>query len=179
MWKLKDDNHKPVSNKAWLWALIGIAGGLLMGALGYQFLSGKKLPAETAAAPTVLATPAPVTVYEPGKQHGLRLFEGKTTFAMHLLQTVDLRLPCSGLLTIDLKFAKGAGLCVFLLTEDERDKMKAGKTCTHVEGFDAKVSSGTYRQEAEVAPGRYTLVLLDENKSRGVVEINARLSNLK
>ncbi len=175
LWKLKEDNQKPVSSKAWLWAFAGIVGGLLIGAVGYRFFVLEKPTAETAPA----TTPAPAAVYEPKRQHGLKLFEGKTTFAVHLMQTVDLRLPCSGLLTIDLKFAKGAGLCVFLLTEEERVKMKAGKTCAHVEGFDAKVSSGIYRQEAEVAPGRYTLVLLDENKSRGVVEINARLSNLK
>lgn len=174
LWKLKDDTHKPVSSKAWLWSFAGIVGGLLMGAVGYRFLVLKKPTAETAPSPV----PAPAAVYEPGRQHGLKLFEGKATFAMHLMQMVDLRLPCSGLLTIDLKFQKGTSLCVFLLTEEERDKMKAGKTCAHVEGFDAKMSSGTYRQEAEVAPGRYTLVLLDENKSRGVVEVNARLSNL-
>jgi hypothetical protein len=102
LWKLKDDTHKTASSKAWLWSFAGVVGGLLMGAVGYRFLVLKKPTAETPPIPA----PAPAAVYEPGRQQGLKLFEGKTTFAMHLMQMVDLRLPCSGLLTIDLKFQK-------------------------------------------------------------------------
>lgn len=117
--------------------------------------------------------------YAPNKPVGLKVFDGKTTFATRHMRTIDLRLPCSGLLTVNLNFPKGTTLCAFLVAPEEVEKMKAGQTFKHVEGFDAKTSSGSYQQAAEVDPGRYSLVLLDESMSRSVVEVRAHLSDLK
>ena len=113
------------------------------------------------------------------KPSGLKLFDGKVTFAVNSMQTVGLRLPCSGRLTISLTFPKGTTLCAFLVPPEELEKMKAHQTFKHVEGFDAKTTTGTYQQAAEVAPGRYSLVLLDESVSRSVVQVRANLSDLK
>ena len=117
--------------------------------------------------------------YDPNKPVGVKLFDGKVTFAVNSMRTVDLRLPCSGLLTVSVTFPEGTALCVFLVPPEELEKMKARQTFKHVEGFDAKTTTGTYEQAAEVGPGRYSLVLLDESMSRSVVQVRANLSDLK
>lgn len=117
--------------------------------------------------------------YDPNKPTGLKLFDGKVTFAVNSMQTVELRLPCSGLLTVSLTFPKGTALCAFLVPPEEVEKIKARQTFKHVEGFDAKTTSGSCQQAAEVAAGRYSLVLLDESMSRSVVQVRANLSDLK
>jgi hypothetical protein len=68
---------------------------------------------------------------------------------------------------------------VFLVSSEEREKMKARQIFAHVDGFDARTGSGTYQQAAQLPPGRYCLVLLDESKSRSVVEVSAHLGDLK
>jgi len=117
--------------------------------------------------------------YDSKKPSGLKLFDGQVTFAVNSIQTVELRLPCSGLLTVGLTFPKGTALCAFLVPPGEVEKIKAHQTFKHVEGFDARTTSGSYQQAAELAPGRYSLVLLDESMSRSVVQVRATLSGLK
>ncbi len=167
LWKLKEEKRQPFFNKKRVFASGSIVVVLLICGVSYSVRARVKLPAD----------PAPV--FDPSKPRGLRIFEGKTTFAIDPIQTIDLRLPCSGLLTISLNFPKGATLTAFLVTAEEREKMKAREIFTHVEGFDVKTSSGTNQKAAELSPGRYSLVLLDESKSRSVVEVKAHLTDLK
>ena len=68
---------------------------------------------------------------------------------------------------------------MFLVPPEEREKMKARQTFAHVEGFDAKTAAGSCQRAAQLPPGRYCLVLLDESASRSVVEVSAHLSDLK
>lgn len=167
LWKLKEEKRQPFFNKTLVFALVSIFAMLVMCGVIYSVRTRAKPAAK------------PASVFDPTKPVGLRIFEGKTTFAVDPIQTIDLRLPCSGLLTISLTFPKGTTLSAFLLTAEGREKMKARENVAHVEGFDAKTSSGTYQQAAELSPGRYSLVLLDEGKSRSVVEVKAQLSDLK
>jgi len=110
---------------------------------------------------------------------GVKLVDKKVVFATGTVQTVDLRLPCSGLLSIDVAFPKENCLSVFLVPPEERAKMDAGETFTHVVGFDAKTTSGSYRRTARLPGGAYRLFLLNESGSRYVVDVNAHLSDLK
>lgn len=167
-WKLRDDTPPPpVINKTRRLVLVGIFGILLVCGATFALVVRAKTSRNQPQA------------YDPNKPIGLKLFDGKVTFAVNSMRTVDLRLPCSGLLTVSVTFPKGNALCVFLVPPEEREKMKARQTIKHVEGFDARTTSGNYQQAAEVAPGLYTLVLLDESMSRGVVQVQANLSDLK
>jgi hypothetical protein len=117
--------------------------------------------------------------FNPNQPRGLKLFDAKVTFAIEPIQTVDLRLPCSGLLTINATFPEKTTLNAFLVSGEECEKMKAHQIFTHLDGFDARISSGNYHQAARLPAGRYSLVLLDESKSRSVVEVSAQLTDLK
>ena len=168
LWKLKEDAPPPpVLSKTRRLVLFGLFGLLLIGGVTFALLVRGK-PAQN---------PAPV--YDPNKPRGLNLFDAKVTFAIEPMQTVDLRLPCSGLLTINVTFPEKTALNVFLVPPEDHEKIKTRQTFAHVDGFDARTSSGSYQQAAHLPAGRYTLVLLDESKSRSVVEVNARLSDLK
>lgn len=168
LWKLKDEKKDPLLNRKRLFALGGIIGMLLACGVAYYSLSTRAKPPVDQA-----------HVIDPGKPRGLGIFDGKTTFAVDPIQTIELRLPCSGLLTISLTCPDGALVNAFLVTAEERQKMEARETFAHVEGFDGRTGSGTYQQAKELSPGRYTLVLLDENRSRSVVSVKARLTDLK
>jgi hypothetical protein len=169
-WKLRDDAPPPpVFNRTRRFVLVGIFGMLLVCGVAFAFV----VRAKTSRNQTQ------PQAYDPNKPSGLKLFDGKVTFAVNSMRTVDLRLPCSGLLTVSVTFPEGTALCVFLVPPEEIEKMKARQTFKHVEGFDAKTTSGSYQQAAEVAPGRYSLVLLDESMSRSVVEVRANLTDLK
>lgn len=168
MWKLKEDPPPPpVIPRTRRLVFVGLFGVLLVGGVTFALLVRAK--------PSQNSAPA----YDPGKPRGLKLFDAKVTFAVEPLQTVDLRLPCSGLLTINVTFPEKTTLLAFLVSGEEREKMKARQTFAHVEGFDARSGSGSYQQAAQLPPGRYSLVLLDESKSRSVVEVSAQLSDLK
>lgn len=167
-WKLRED-APPVINRTRRLVLVGIFGMLLVCGVAFALVVRAK---------TSPNQPQP-QARDLNKPSGLKLFDGKVTFAVNSMQTVALRLPCSGLLTISLTFPQGTTLCAFLVPPEELEKMKARQTFKHVEGFDAKTTTGSYQQAAEVAPGRYSLVLLDESVSRGVVQVRANLSDLK
>lgn len=170
LWKLKDDAPPPGTNGARRLVLVGIVGILLAcGGAGALLLRAKS---------SQNVTPPP-PAQDPGKPRGLKLVDTKVTFAVGTIQTVDIRLPCSGLLTIKLTFPEGITISAFLVSPEEREKMKARQTFAHVDGFDAKTSSGSYQQAAELSPGRYCLVILDEGASRAVVGVNAQLTDLK
>lgn len=121
----------------------------------------------------------PTQAYDPNKPGGLKLFDGKVAFVANSMQTVDLRLPCSGLLKVSFTCPKGSTICAFVVPREEFEKMKTRQTCKHVEGFDAKSANGNYQQAAEVAPGCYSLVLLDESMSHSVIQVRAQLTDLK
>jgi len=167
LWKLRDDAPPPGGNRARRLVLVGVVG-LLLVCGGAFVLLGRAKPSQN---------PAPAL--DLNKPRGLKLVERKITFAVGTIQTVDIRLPCSGLLTVNLSFPKGVVLSTFLVSQEEREKMLARQTFAHVEGFDARTSTGSYQQSAQLPPGRYCLVLLDENASRSVVEVNAHLGDLK
>jgi hypothetical protein len=166
-WKLRDDAPPSVINRTRRLVLVGVFGMLLICGVAFAVVVRAK---------TSQNQPHP---YAPNKPSGLKLFDGRVTFAINSIQTVELRLPCSGLLTVSLTFPKGTALCAFLVPPEELEKMKTRQTFKHVEGFDAKTTSGSCQQAAEVAPGRYSLVLVDESMSRGVVQVRANLSDLK
>jgi hypothetical protein len=168
LWKLKDDAPPPpVINRTRRLVFVGLLGLLLIGGVTFALLVRAK-PSQN-----------PSPVYDPTKPRGLKLFDAKVTFAIEPIQTVDLRLPCSGLLTINVNFPEKTTLNVFLVSFEEREKMKARQIFAHLDGFDGRTSSGSYQQAAPLPPGRYCLVLLDESKSRTVVEVSAQLSDLK
>ena len=153
--------------------LVGIVGMLLVCGAAFALVVRAKT-SQPQTEPQLQAQ-----AYDPNKPVGLKIFDGKVTFAVNSIRTVDLRLPCSGLLRVGATFPKGTTLCVFLVPPEDIEKMKTGQTFKHVEGFDAKTTTGSYEQAAEVAPGCYSLVLLDESKSRSVVDVRANLSDLK
>jgi hypothetical protein len=163
-WKLRDDAPPSVLNGTRRLVLVGT---LLICGVAFALVVRAK---------TSQNQPHP---YAPNKPSGLKLFDGRVTFAVNSIQTVELRLPCSGLLTVSLTFPKGTALCAFLVPPEELEKMKTRQTFKHVKGFDAKTTSGSCQQAAEVAPGRYSLVLVDESMSRSVVQVRAKLSDLK
>jgi hypothetical protein len=109
---------------------------------------------------------------------GLKVLDKRVSFADRAIQTLDLRLLSSGLLSINLNFPKGTCLSVFLVPPEECAKMRTGKTFKHVPGFDARTTSGTYQRTAKLAAGSYAMVLLDESGSRSVVAVNAQLRTL-
>lgn len=110
---------------------------------------------------------------------GLKVLDKKVSFAAGTIQTLDLRLPCSGLLSINVNFPKETCVNVFLVPPEECAKMRTGKTFKHVPGFDAKTTSGSYQRTARLPAGNYAIVLLDESGSRSVVTVNAHLNALK
>ena len=167
LWKLREDAPPPTTNRTRRRLLVGIFGLLLT--------CGAALALVVRTRPPQNSPP----VYDANKPRGLKLFDGKVTFAVESIQTVDIRLPCSGLLTINLTFPEQTTVNVFLVSSEEREKMKAHQTFAHVDGFDGSATSGIYRQAALLSPGRYCLVLLDESKSHSVVQVSAQLSDLK
>jgi hypothetical protein len=167
-WKLRGDvPPPPVINGTRRLVLVGIFGMLLVFGVAFALVVRARTSQNQPQA------------YDPNKPSGLKLFDGKVTFAVNSIQTVNLRLPCSGLLTVSLTFPKGTAVCAFLVPPDEVKRIKAHQTFKHVEGFDAKSTSGSHQQAAEIAPGRYSLVLLDESMSRSVVQVRVNLSGLK
>jgi hypothetical protein len=168
LWKLKDDAPPaPVVNRTRRLVFVGLLGLLLICGVTFALLVRAK-PSQN-----------PSLAYDPNKPRGLRLFDAKITFIIEPLQTVDVRLPCSGLLTINLTFPEKTTLNVFLVSAEECEKMKARQVFAHIDGFDARPSSGSHQQAGRLPAGRYCLVLLDESKSRSVVAVNAHLSDLK
>jgi hypothetical protein len=170
LWKLKEDQPAAAAaagpRRARRIVLVGIIGLLLLLCTGAGALVARgKI--------SLKGTP-------PKPPHrGLNLVDRKLLFSTGIIQTVDIRIPCSGLLTIDVKFPKGSCLNVFLVSPEERVKMDARQTFRHVHGFDAKTTSGNYQRTAELPPGRYCMVILDESGSRSIVEVKAHLGNLK
>ena len=175
MWKLREDEPAPGINKSrrTMLVVVGIVGLLLICGGAGAFVVRATLARAAPDARTVPDTRGP------NEPHGLKLADMRVTFAVRVMQTVDLRLPCSGLLSIQLTFPKGTSLSVFLVPPEERGKLKAGEICAHVDGFDDKTSAGSYQRAVQLPPGNYSLVLLDENKSRCVVQVSARLTDLK
>jgi hypothetical protein len=173
-WKLRDDAPPPVINRTRWLVFVGVIFGMLL-VCSVTFA----LVVRTKASQSQLQPQTQTQPHDPNKPVGLKIFDGKATFAIKHMWTAELRLPCSGLLTVSLTFPKGTTLCAFLVPPEEIEKMKAGQTFKHVEGFDVKSTSGSCQQAGEVDPGRYSLVLLDESMSRSAVEVRAHLSNLK
>lgn len=169
-WKLRSETPPPVNKTRRL---------VLFGLLGLLFICGIGGTAYGLVARMKAARKPPAPAHDPSKPQGLKLFDGKVTFALKPIQTVDLRLPCSGLLTINLTFPEGTTLCAFLVPPEEVEKIKARQTFKHVEGFDVKTSAGTCQQAAQVSSGRYCLVLLDDSVSRSVVQVRAQLTGLE
>lgn len=169
LWKLREDNPVPSKNRGRRLVLVGIVGLVLIcGGAGLVVV-------------LVKASRKAVAVSGRGEHQlpGVKLFDKKVVFASGTVQTVDLRLPCSGLLSINLTFPEGNCLSVFLVPPEERAKMDAGQTFTHVTGLDARTTSGRYRRGARLPGGAYRLFLLNESGSRCVVDVNAHLSDLK
>ena len=171
LWKLREDEDKPApsANRGRRLVLVGIVGLLLIcGGAGVLVVRMK-------------ASRNAVAVRGRGEHQlpGVKLVEKKVVFATGTIQTVDLRLPCSGQLSIDLTFPKENCLSVFLVPPGERAKMDAGQTFTHVPGLDDKTCSGSYRRTVRLPGGAYRLFLFDESGSRFVVDVNAHLSDLK
>jgi hypothetical protein len=166
-WKLRDDAPAPVNNSTRRLVLVGLLGTLLVCSVAFALVVRAKTSQNQPQS------------YHPNKPSGLKLFDANVAFAVNSIETIELRLPCSGLLTVSLTFPKGNALCVFLVPPEEVEKMKARQTFKHVEAFDAKTTSGSYQQAAQIPSGRYCLVLLDESMSRGVVQVRAQLSDLK
>ena len=175
LWKLREDEPAPGISKTRrnVLVVVGLIGLLLIcggaGALVVRAKSARNTP-DARNAPAARG---------PNEPRGLKLADMRVTFAAGVMQTVDLRLPCSGLLSIQLTFPKGTSLSVFLVPPEERGKLKAREICAHVDGFDDKTAAGSYQRAAQLPPGNYSLVLLDENKSRSVVQVNARLTDLR
>jgi len=169
LWKLRENNPAPSTNRGRRLVLLGIVGVLLIcGGAGVLVVRVK-------------ASRKAVAVRGRGEHQlpGVKLVDKKVVFATGTVQTVDLRLPCSGLLSINLTFPEGNCLSVFLVPPEQRAKMDAGQTFKHVAGLDARTTSGSYRRTARLPGGAYRLFLLDESGSRCVVDVKANLSALK
>jgi hypothetical protein len=75
-------------------------------------------------------------------------------------RTVNLSLPYSGTLSIDLTVRKGNDISVYLVTPDQIDKLKAKQKIQFIQGFDAEKTK-SYRRSGRIPAGNYNLVLLD------------------
>jgi hypothetical protein len=169
LWKLGKDEPAPRANRGRRLVIVGIIGLLLIcGGTGMLIVRVKS--SRNAAA---------VRGQGPQERPGLRILDTKVPFAAGTIQKVDLRLPCSGLLSLNVTFPKETCLSVFLVPPEELAKMETGQTFKHVPGLDAKTTSGSYRRAAKLPAGRYSLVLLDESGSRSAVDVKAHLGDLK
>ena len=167
LWKLGEDKPTP-GPKLRRTILVGIVGVLLIcGGTGMLVVRAKSVKAAVRGSPPL------------HQASGLKVIDKRVAFATGSIQIIDLRLPCSGFLTIHVTFPKETCLNVFLVPPEERAKVEAGKAFKHVPGFDAKTTSGTYLRTAQLPAGRYAMVLLDESGSRSVVQVSAHLSGLK